>query len=337
MPLDGVLGNWLWWDGSWYLHIAQHGYSFHPGRQSSVAFFPAYPLVVRAVVALTSLAYPLAAIVVTTLCGLAAFTLFNRWCTRHIGDRAARCAVLALAVYPYAWYLYGAAYSDALFVAATLAAFLLLDDHHPVAAGAAGIVATAARPTGILVAVGLVAVALDRRRKGNVDGHTTAREHAVLLAIVGLLGWCVWLGVRFRHPFAFIETEGAPGWNRAPGVATWLKVPLVTGIARDGIVVWAPHLVQVAVCAAFALALPAVWRRFGRGYGIYSLATVLAPAISTDDFMGTGRYLLAAFPVFAVVGASLAERPIARRIFIVASSAGLVVGTTLFATGHYLA
>ena len=40
----------------------------------------------------------------------------------------------------------------------------------------------------------------------------------------------------------------------------------------------------------------------GAGYGLYTIGAVLAPALSTDDFMGTGRYLLGAFPVFAVVG-----------------------------------
>ncbi|MGI8777095.1 MAG: mannosyltransferase family protein [Acidimicrobiales bacterium] len=35
---------WVHWDSEWYLQIANHGYSYKPGRQSSVAFFPLYPL-----------------------------------------------------------------------------------------------------------------------------------------------------------------------------------------------------------------------------------------------------------------------------------------------------
>jgi len=37
------LEAWSWWDGAWYVDIATRGYFFVPGRQSSVAFFPAYP------------------------------------------------------------------------------------------------------------------------------------------------------------------------------------------------------------------------------------------------------------------------------------------------------
>ena len=71
-------------------------------------------------------------------------------------------------------------------------------------------------------------------------------------------------------------------------------------------------VVQAAVCLAFIAAVPAVTRRFGRGYGIYVLATALIPAFSTADFMGVGRYLLPAFPVFELVGASLERRRFAQ-------------------------
>src|SRR5947209_17309787 len=43
---SGWLGAFSWWDGWWYVGIARHGYlTFHGAhRQSSVAFFPLYPL-----------------------------------------------------------------------------------------------------------------------------------------------------------------------------------------------------------------------------------------------------------------------------------------------------
>lgn len=38
---------WVHWDSEWYARIAQEGYSYQPGQQSPVAFFPLYPLVIR--------------------------------------------------------------------------------------------------------------------------------------------------------------------------------------------------------------------------------------------------------------------------------------------------
>src|SRR5688572_22754264 len=46
LSLVGALGQW---DGGWYLSIARAGYWYRPGEQSPVAFFPAYPLAIRAV------------------------------------------------------------------------------------------------------------------------------------------------------------------------------------------------------------------------------------------------------------------------------------------------
>src|SRR5687767_9756535 len=113
MVADSLFGNWLWWDGSWYLHIAQVGYSFVPGQQSSVAFFPVYPMAVRLLGAVLPGGQALAAVLITMLSGLAVLALFHRWCQRRMSSTAASAAVLALAVYPYAWFLYGAAYADA--------------------------------------------------------------------------------------------------------------------------------------------------------------------------------------------------------------------------------
>ena len=86
----------------------------------------------------------------------------------------------------------------------------------------------------------------------------------------------------------------------------------------------------------FLTAITAVWRRFGWGYAVYSLVIIVMPLVSTGDFQGVGRYLLGAFPVFAVGGALLEERPHWRWPILAGSGALLVVFAALFATGRYL-
>src|SRR5262245_49687733 len=68
---DEVVGGWCRFDCGWYVDIADHGYSYTEGEQSSVAFFPGYPLVARPLArALDDT--PLALVVVTWIAGLAA-------------------------------------------------------------------------------------------------------------------------------------------------------------------------------------------------------------------------------------------------------------------------
>jgi hypothetical protein len=87
---------------------------------------------------------------------------------------------------------------------------------------------------------------------------------------------------------------------------------------------------------AFACLLPRVFRRFGVGYGVYAAALIGLSALSTKNFFGMARYLLAAFPIFAVLGELLVERPGLRRVVLSASGVGLVVLTAVFGTGYYL-
>lgn len=92
-----------------------------------------------------------------------------------------------------------------------------------------------------------------------------------------------------------------------------------------------------AVLAVFMLTLvPKVGRRFGWGYAVYVLAVLAIPFVGSKDFQGIGRYGLAAFPVFALLGSWLAEHPARAKVFLGVSAAVLAVLTCGFARGAYV-
>jgi hypothetical protein len=328
------LAGWAQWDSGWYYEIASEGYGFVVGQQSSVAFFPAYPLVVRAAAVLVDDAY-VAGIVVTFLCGAGVAALLTVWLRSRLRAAAAWTALLAFLLFPYAFYLYGVVYADALFIAALLGAFLLLDADHPVLAGLAGAVATAARPIGVVLVIGLAVRALERRG-AFADWHRARWADAgVLLSVVGLGAWCLYLWSRFDDPFAFAVAQGA--WDQGAGPETWLKLQFfrdVTDLRSPR--AWVLFMAHPVLTIAAACLVPRVWRRFGAGYGVYVALLVGLSALSTKNFFGMARYLLAAFPIFALVGELLADRPALRRVALPAGGAGLLLLTAVFGTGYYL-
>ena len=195
------LSGWAQWDSGWYFRIASEGYSYVAGQQSTVAFFPAYPLIVRAAAVVVGDTY-VAGILVTVLAGTAVAVLLFAWLRSRLSPAAAWAGLLAFLLYPYAFYLYGVVYADALFVAAILGAFVLLEADRPVLAGLAGAVATAARPLGVVLIVGLAVRALERRGalgtsagglRSLVDRRRRARwaDAGVLLSVLGLAAWCL--------------------------------------------------------------------------------------------------------------------------------------------------
>ena len=327
-PGQPWLEGWVHWDAGWYHSIAEEGYTYVSGRQSAVAFFPAYPLAMRAGRAVVGDSL-LAGILVTLGAGLALAALLWDWLRQRLSTPAAWTAMALFLLYPYAYYLFGAVYADALFLAAVVGAFVLLERGHPWWAGVVGALATAARPVGLVVVAGLVLRAVERR------GGIRWADAGVLLSVGGLAAYCVYLAHRVGTPFLVAEVEQY--WGQGAGPRTWFKLEFFEGVTKFGDPpAWVAYVSHPVVTLAALALVPLVFRRFGWGYGFYCLLVVALPALSTKDFFGMGRYVLAAFPCFAVAGELLAARPRLRTAALAVSGTGLLVTTSLFARGSYL-
>lgn len=351
--LPAVFRGWAHWDANWYASISRDGYSYQRGAQSSVAFFPVYPMVIHGIVAMVPGANRLVVGSLATLtAGVAAAALFWRWCRDRLPASSATTAVLLLAVYPYSVYLYGPVYADALFLALTLAAFVLLERDHVVGAALVGALATGSRPAGIIVAVALIARLIEQRAaptspgipRGSGPGlHRWHRpplkrgDYTIVAAAGGFVGYCVYLGCRFGDPFAFATVQGASGWDQNPGPHTWFKLDFFAEVTRAPFGPAALGLVLQLGFALLALAtVPAIGRRFGWSYALLVGLIVAMPLIATKDFQGTGRYLLPAFPVAAIAGHGLAQRPHLRAAVLTAGVATIALFSSWFAKGNYL-
>jgi hypothetical protein len=281
-----------------------------------------------------------AGILVTLASGLGVALLFHRWATGFLGERTARYALALLCCYPFAFYLFGVMYSDAFFLVAVLATFVLIERDKPLLAGLAGIVATAARPVGIAVCVALVLRLLELRgvlpggreavlvepasvadrpppiadprgarlpllpRRVDLRALRTLRlpDFGVLLSVLGLVAFLVLLWVRFDEPLAFTKVGGAAGWWRGTGWDVVAKLHLFRLLEAFGLDIVTFWLMVQGLFSLIALgSIPAVVRRFGWAYGAYVLVAVGLAFVTTRDFIGMGRYVLAAFPAFAAV------------------------------------
>ena len=162
VAVPGWLAGWCQGDGSWYLRIAESGYFYTPGRQSSVAFFPVFPMLLRGFGAVVG-DVRLAGWLLGVLAGGLSVLLFACWVRTRLPRAAAITAIAVLVVYPYAFFLHGAVYSDGLFLVTAIGAFLLLERRMYWLAGVVGALATAGRPVGVAVAVGLAVRVLEIR------------------------------------------------------------------------------------------------------------------------------------------------------------------------------
>ena len=342
---DRWFGGFARWDAEWYRTIVREGYVYYPGVQSSVAFWPTYPIVVG----LLSWAFPsiyITGTVVTVVSGAIAMVLLRKWSRLTVSPEVALTAVVVLCVYPYSWYLYGVVYSDALFVATAIGAFYLIEKDRYFWAGLVGIMATAGRPAGLVVAVALILRVIERRNRS--EGATTLRgllnplrlkraDAPIFLSWVGVGSWFAFLWVKFGDPFLFAETQASKGWDQGAGAATWLKFRLIEELQHRPFE-WSTigHVAHgLAVFGALAL-VPLVKRRFGWAYALYCLGLIALPLLGTKDFFGAGRYLLGTFPCVVVAAELLVARPKLRAVLVPISLLVMLSFAVAFGRGSYI-
>lgn len=294
------------WDAGWYGEIADNGYWLKPGAQSPVAFFPLYPLLIRAIAWLGVNRW-VAGVFVSFTCALGALVLFFRW-ARTVAPANALTAFWLLALYPFAEYLYGIVYSDALFLLLAVAAFASLERGRHLQAALFGALSTACRPVAPAIVIGLLVRSLELRRREKLPIRFIDLVPALSgLGLACFMGYLQW---RFGDALAFAHVQGAPGWDQEPGWRSWLKLswfhtmfprvdPLI-GIRLGG------HALTTVL--ALILVVP-TFKRLGWGYGVYTLLVIGIPAVSSKDFQGLGRYVIAAFPLFLTVAQLIDPRP----------------------------
>jgi hypothetical protein len=324
------------WDAGWYANIADNGYaSYDPKVQSPVAYFPLYPMLIRAL-GFVGVNKWVAGVAISFLCGILALWIFSRW-ARRVGEaQAAALAPWLLAVWPFAGYLFGIMYSDSLFLALACGAFLAVEKERPLLAGGLGALATLTRPVAPALVVGLLLRSLEvRRRSGK---KLRLLDFFPLAAGLGLLGYMAFLHFRFADPLAFAHVHGAPGWDQAAGWRTWFKLSFFEQLFPRVAPLVAIRLVGHALAAFFALALAVLTlRRLGWAYGLYCLIAIGLPLIGSKDFQGMGRYAMAAFPGFLTLAGQLVQRPrLSRRLVFLSAAVALLLAFA-FGAGGYVA
>ncbi|MER7273686.1 mannosyltransferase family protein [Dactylosporangium sp. NPDC000244] len=143
----------LWasqWDSKWFVAIAEHGYQPTPDA-SPAAFFPLYPLLIRAATPLCLGRAWVAALLVANGALLAALILLYRLTDLELGRAAAARATFYLVAFPTGFFL-SAAYNEGLFLALMLATVYCLRRRLWWSAAALGALAATTRSAGILLA-----------------------------------------------------------------------------------------------------------------------------------------------------------------------------------------
>ena len=292
-----ALAVWGHWDTRWYLDIARRGYSAEPipeTGEANYAFFPLYPLLVRALAVFLGDVY-LAGLIVSNASLLVAGILLYRLTAFEDDEVTARRAVKYLFLLPTA-FVFSGVLSESLFVAVSVGAFYATRRNRWWLAGLLGGCAALSRPQGVLLILPLAWLCFaDRDRRQRWLDYLPP----LVLVPAGLAGWVAYTWSLTGDPLAFVNVQRA--WRKVPSNPAEVLV--------QGLLAHAPQLRVGAWFGAVARALAfSFWRLLGFPYFLVCLAAVL-PALSSGwtSLYSTPRYVASAWPL-AILFAKLGRR-----------------------------
>ena len=341
---DFLFRTFSQWDARWYLQIAERGYEEVP---QAAAFFPVYPALAHGLAWVTGSTL-VAGVLISLAAGAAAAWALAELARPLLGERGSRDAVLYLALYPVG-FVFASLYSDGLFLALALGAFLAASRGKAVAAGVLGGLATGTRLIGLAL---LPALALLLWRGGASRALLRLAPLLLLPAAAGL--YALYLDRVLGDPWAFTSAQAE--WNREAsvlgpldglrdavlsagrGARELLSLPEGGPGHAERVGLW--NLSHLALLVAAGWLTWVAWRRLGPAFGAYSAATLaIALAAPAEGFplVSLPRFLLADFPLFLALAALTLDRPRARDAVLVAFAALGAAAAIAFSRGIWIA
>jgi hypothetical protein len=323
------------WDGSWYREIAAHGYPHALPydaqgnlQQNALAFYPAYPFLVRGVMDVSGLSFPVAGAMTSLVLGALAMLVIYQLFKRYVGPKAALVGMLVVAVFPASPVLQ-ISYTEAFALLLLALALLLLVQRRYVVALPVVLALALTRPVVLPFAAVVLVHFLLRWRHHRRDPFPPRQVASVIglglvsAASAGLWPFIAWqlTGVRSAYSLTAGTWRSAgkveyfhPWWF----IATYL---IDNQVYAAGALIGLGALILVAVLGPWARPLGPELRTWCLAYSAY-LAAVLEPWTSIF------RYALLLFPL-ALLGLSPVRRPRLRAgivgLVIVAFMVGQVV------------
>lgn len=283
------------WDGVWYRQIAYHGYHT-PMPAIATAFFPVYPLLVRAV-AFVVHDRQVASLLVSNGCLIAASLLLVRLLRLDYDERVCRRAITFLMFNPVSFFL-SAAYSESTFLLISIGALFAARQNKWLLASVCAGCLSATRAPGLIIGAPLVAeYALQWRERGAAIRQFVQGKLFWLALLPGGLILFLFYCYLKRGDFFLPMHAQAGGWKKT---LTW---PWQSFLQPDN---FAPsHIPLYQAIVGFALVLTVVgfFLKLRPTYLAYVVAALLF-YLAWGSLEGLPRYLSILFPLHLILALS---------------------------------
>lgn len=326
-----LLDTFLRWDTQWFQAIANQGYSYNPEQQSSVAFFPIYPLAIKLLTPLFG-SSAWAGIFISNLALFGAIVLL--W--KLAEDVAAAphgglapgdgIKTTRLLLFGPVTFFHSIVYSEATFLFLSVACVYAARRRVWWAAGLAGYAAALTRNAGVLLIIPMLVEFFDLRLRAPFFMRDVPWLKVIfcLLPIAGFITWATYLAWKFGDPMVVLKAQSS--WDRK---LTW---PWETILASgEG---FYHHWFKAHALTALLLLVVCLLGRLRLSLLLLGTAALLLN-ISARHLEAIPRLTSVIFPLYFGWVILMRRWPALESIFLAASAILLAFSTILFVNGYW--
>jgi hypothetical protein len=324
--LRPFLERWQHWDAKLLVDIAKFGYDGDPAAYPDAglpAFFPGMPLALRLLHVIVP-DWSLAGLLISLVAGTVAMMALARLAEFEGPEGAGRRAVLALLLCPTAVFLF-AGYTEPLFLAFAIPAWLYARRQNWVAAGLLAAGASCVRITGLFLGLALIVEFVMRRGRAGKAGW-------LLVPFVPLVIYSAYQHARTGDWLAWQHAQEA-GWGRQM-VWPWQSFLTTWHMAAgDGPFVWA---FRMEIAGAVLGVAVAIWLLVARRWSeLVYVGLQLGALLFSAYYLSIPRAALLWWPLWVMIGQVSVRRRALLVVYALVAGPLMVLNTMTFIGGAW--
>lgn len=294
------------WDSGWYLSIVQHGYFVNEYGNSSVPFFPLYPLLMKLVGYATGENYLLAGAIISHVAFLISLLFLYKLIRLDFKTITAHRAILALLVFPTSFFFISV-YTESLFLLLIVTTFYAARRKQWLIAGILASCAGLTRFVGVFVPFALIFEYLHQKQFSFRNIRAS-----ILFPFAGFSGlgvFMIYLYSKFGDALIFFHAQ--QGFHRA---FVWPWVTLQKYLESifhpfaqttlSGIGTMSELMVtrsfELVILLLFLFFLIIAAKKLRISYTIFAFLALVSTLFS-GTFQSIERYVLVLFPCFMII------------------------------------
>lgn len=317
------------WDSFWYTSISRHGYTFSDSKNSSIAFFPLYPLVLKIGKLFSGIRENYLSLFLNAIFSFLATLYLYKLAKMDYSEKISLAIVAVFLFFP-PTYFFLSGYPDVLFALLAILSLYFVRKKEWMKTGIIAGLLAITKPYGIFM---LPVILLEYLWDNNWNVKIFLKKIdwlPLLLPLFSFGGFVLFNYLKFKNAVAFLDAQQTWGRSLVNPIAALFeeaKHYLFSGNIFTGSNF--PYIIYLGSFILSIVFFVFVWNRVRKTYLLFS-ALLLLSALLTGTLTSWGRYMLLGFPILMSPAIYFSKRKWFFMVYLIVSASIMIISASFF-------